>query len=277
MNRIIYADNTNLNDLSVSLNDYYSGITPFNFDYANDALYFGTTLPFNHFYAEVTTANTTVSSTISMSHWDGDEWKDCVEVLDETSLNGYTFGQSGYITFTSSKNNSWNRDDTDQMTSSVLTTKTIYDLFWTKLEVSADMTAAIKWIGNIFSNDYDLRSEFPDLLRSEVLSTFQTGKTDWKEQHYIAANVIIKDLIAKKVMLDPNQVLAYEDLKSASVQKVAQIIFNALGDDYLDQYKLAEKEYYTRLDKAYVKIDYNQNARVDTVEQRPTFLGMLYR
>lgn len=278
--RIIYSDNDVLYDWSNSLYDQYSLTADFTAVAAEDSIYIGSSLPFNHFYIDISSANTGVSA-LSVEYWGGQEWEDVAELTDNTKVSGKTLGQSGFIEFVPDKNKNWSRDDTVNSSAvevvDGLGGVTIYDQYWLKLTVSADLSyVSLNWIGSQFSNDNDLKSEFPDLTRSAVMTAFESGKTDWNEQHRIAAVIIAKDLIAKNIIVDENQILTREDLTLASVQKVASLIYNALGDDYVDQFVAAEKEYLKRLSASYVKVDNNANARIDVQEQRPS-VGMLYR
>ena len=88
---------------------------------------------------------------------------------------------------------------------------------------------------DIFSNDSDLGSEFPDLVLSATMTAFATGKTSWEEQHVRAAEILIKDLKKVKGIHSSSQILDHNDFRLASVCKVAEIIYTAFGNDYLEQ------------------------------------------
>lgn len=281
--RIIYNDNGTLSDLGNELNNYHANESTFSFVALQDYLYIGSNLPFNHLKVNMGTTVNVETSAMTIHVWDGTEWDGVAEVNDETDVSGATLAQSGFVTFVPDKNNGWAMDDTvkaDGTTEEItgLGNVKIYDKYWLRISFSADLTAAVNlsWIGQIFSDDNDLKDEFPDFLLTDMLTAFETGKTDWNNQHYAAAKIIVKDLIAKKVIKSGDQILCKEDLYLASVQKVAQIIYNNLGDDYTDQYKAAEKEYKERLSKAYVMVDVDADGRLDKHEQTP-FIGRLYR
>jgi hypothetical protein len=278
--RIIYKDNTTLNDFTNNLYDYYANTESFTTVALEDNLFIGATLPFNHFYIDATGTNAQTSE-MSVSYWDGTEFQSAVELTDGTSSNGVTLTQSGFVEFVTDKNKNWAKEDTVNTSGTELIdglgNKTIYDLYWLKIAFSADLDAVtLNWLGSVYSNDNDLKLEFPDLDRYEVRELFEYWKNDYFEQHCIAAQMIDKELINRNIMSNENQVLTREDLKLASVQKVAALIYNAMGDDYVDNFIAAEKEYLNRIEKAYVKIDTNANARVD-VQERTPFIGMLYR
>lgn len=281
--RIFYSDNGTLTDLSTTLNDFHNNESTFTFVAAEDKLYIGNNLPFNHFKVNMGTTVNAEASVMSIKVWDGSEWDAVAEVIDETAVSGASLAQSGFVTFVPDKNNGWGMDDTvkgDGTTEEVtgLGDVKVYDKYWAEISFSANLTASVNlsWVGQIFSDDYDLKDEFPDFMLSNFLTSFESGKTDWQNQHYAAAKVIIKDLIGRKVIQDPNQILCKEDLTMASVQKVASIVYSALGDDFIDQYKAAETEYKTRLSNAYVKVDKNKDGRMSRQEQYPS-IGKRYR
>jgi len=137
-----------------------------------------------------------------------------------------------------------------------------------KITFSADLTAdtALSWVGQKFSDDNDLGSEYSDLVRLSMLAAFETGKTTWEEQHVRAAGLIVKELMANSTIIEKEQILEREDFKYASVSKCAEIIYGGLGDDYKDDKKLAKDEYAIRINSAMPKIDKDANARFDDYE-----------
>ena len=276
MKRVIYDNNGTLNDFTYSLNDFYSDVQAFSFVAAEDKFYIGSILPFNNIYIGMGAVVIAETSAMSLKIWDGSTWNSAVEINDGTAAGGATLAQSGVVRFVPDKDKSWSIDDTTEITE--LSAITIYDRYWVQLSMSADLTTSVElnWVGNIFSDDNALGAEFPDLVRSEVIATFEAGKTNWNEQHQVAATIIEKDLISKGKIQNSNQILTIEDLELASVQKVAGIIYNALGDDYTDQYIAAEKEYRIRISKSYVKVDQNNDGRLSPAENTVT-VGRLFR
>lgn len=278
MNRIFYSDNGTLTDFSAYLNDFHSGSHTISaFVALEDAIYIGNTVPFNHIYFKLNAFNTN-SSLISVHYWNGQTWINSVEVIDETMTNGKSFSQSGFVTWTPSKDDSWVSDDTNYKNSTVtgLTSVCIYDLYWLKISFSANLSSiGLDWVGQKFSDDDTLGSEFPDLVRSAVMTAWEAGKTTWEEQHVITADIMAKDMMSKGLILEKGQILDRFDLDKPAVQKVAEIIYGGLGADYVDQKLACRKEYDTRLNTSLPKVDINMNGRVDTNERTQT--GKLYR
>lgn len=246
-----------------------------------DYLYFGQAFPFNHFYFKMGVVNI-VPSVAKVEYWDGNQWRQVVDLFDETSLNGASLGQDGYLTWIPNKQYNWANEDTIDQNGTVRITGidaiTVYDYYWIRVSFSANLTAttSLNWIGNKFTNDTDLYKEFPVLNSSSFLTSFAAGKTSWEDQHILGANEIIDDLIAKKIIFHPGQILDRITFRMMSVPKVAEIIFNALGDDYVNDKEKAYALYVRRFSKDIYNVDNDGDARLSnnelTVRQ-----GGLYR
>ena len=230
-----------------------------------DALYIGSYFPFNSFFIKHVVANETASN-LQVAAWDGSTWADCARVTDETSLSGATFGQDGYITIVPNRDNVWTKEDTEDIDE--LSTLTIYDQYWLKLTFSSviDVLTEVQWMGTKFSNDTDLGVEFPELTLSALIAGFQTGKTTWEEQHILAANIIENDLKAKSIISDKLQLIERRNMVNASISKVAEIIFNGLGQDNQEDVNAARAEYNRRINKSFT-VDQNSDGVVDPDER----------
>jgi len=246
-----------------------------------DYLYFGQAFPFNHFYFKLGTVNV-VPATINIDYWDANGWHPVIDKFDETSLAGASLGQDGYITWVPNKKYNWAHEDTIDTNGRVritgIDTITVYDYYWIRVSFSANLTAgtSINWVGNKFSNDIDLYKEYPVLNSSSFLTSFAAGKTTWEDQHILGANEIMDDLVAKKIIFHPGQILDRLTFKMMSVPKVAEIIFNSLGDDYVNDRTNAYNLYIRRFSKDIYNIDNDLDGRLSTTEQTVR-QGGLYR
>lgn len=226
---------------------------------------------------------------MTSEYWDGKQWQSFVEVQDDTL--GFT--QSGYLTFTPNRDKPWQMSNTNYGNQTVtgLETLNVYDLYWVRISFSQNFRGqevdpetdpityedvSLQWIGNLFSNDYDLEGEYPDFVRDNVMNAFSSGKTDWIEQAVIAGRMIVDNLCNRAVIDDPNQVLNREDYRLASVHKVAEIICNAFGDDYVDQKKMAREEYNARMNRRIQKVDVNRTGR-EELPERYNSMGWISR
>jgi hypothetical protein len=133
----------------------------------------------------------------------------------------------------------------------------VYDKYWMRISFNQNLkqNLVLNFIGYKFSDDSDLFAEFPIFNDVNFLTAFSSGKTNWEEQHAKAAELIIQDLQKGGVIVAPEQILDKKRFLGASVCKVAEIIFTAFGNDYLEQRKAAKEEYTSRLDLSQFNVD----------------------
>lgn len=269
--RILFIDNGVINEWSIALNNYRSGSKVFPYVPAQDFLYIGSRLPFNNLYIKLKVPNTTTSEMTVQYYSNG--WTDVVELIDETD----GLKQSGFINITPNRDTSWVKQ-TDSSTISGLETVTIYDQYWLRIsfDVALDVTTELDWLGSIFSDDNDIAAEFPDLIKTSVLTSYEAGKTNWQEQHVKAAQILEHDLINRGIIDGSENILDRSWYRDASVQKAAEIIFGAFGDDYIDQRKLAREEYGLRLVRRLARVDKNENA-IEEERESKSVTGFLSR
>lgn len=263
--RIIYSDNGTLNDFSVNLNKYDEVESEFHYIAGQDYIYIGSRLPFNSLYFKVSDKNN-LASIMQVEVFDGTSWEFVNELIDETNA----FKNSGYITFTPDRDSGWSMEDTNSGGNLVpgLESIKIYDRFWMRISFTSDLTdkVSLSWVGHIFIDDSELGAEYPDLVKTSVKQAFKAAKQNWEEQIVRASEIIIEDLMINRVFQDSSQILNRYDYKSACIQKTAEIIFNAFGDDFIDQKQRAREEYQRRLSNPAKKIDTNFNAVEDPIE-----------
>jgi len=270
--RIILNKNGTLFDWSHAIGSYSNGIKEETLTASQDSILIGSRLPFNHFYIKLLEETEQLSS-LKVSYWSSGGWRSSVEIMDETG----SFSRSGFISFTPDKNADWKMEE-ESKSIPELASVIIYDHYWVKVESLSNMTnpVSFEWIGNIFSDDSDLGSEFPDLIKNAVLTSFQAGKSDWQEQHVKAAEIIEQDLINRGIVDGNENILDREWYRNAAVQKTAEIIFGAFGDDYTDQRIQARDEYKLRLVKRLARVDKNKNA-IEEPFERKVITGFLCR
>lgn len=260
--RLLFSDNGTITDYSKNVHDYGKTSQAVSFKPSEDAFYLGAYWPFNSKFFKFTTAFLSSLVPVKVEYWTGSSgWKEAVEVIDET--DGLT--SSGFISWNPDKDFGWMRDDTDMVAD--LTTVVIYDLFWMKMtldaSITADVTASLSYVGELFSDDRVLAYEYPDLVRAQTLSSFKIGKTDWEEQHILATKIILDELRAKKVITFKEQILDRREFELASVSKCAEIIYSSFGLDFADYKDKAYLEYKKRMNKDIFNVDKNQTAQVN--------------
>lgn len=271
-NRVIWKDNSSLKDLSAVLNNIFSGSSVIPFVADEDKIYIGSDLPFNHRYFKVDVVNDQASA-VSVHIWDGSEWVAAVDVIDQTidSTGAISLSKSGIISWVTDRNQSWSKEDTtENMDGSGLETLKIYKMYWVRLSFSANLktSTAIKYVGHKFSTDEEFSGYYPDLGRTNVKASFQTGKTNWDEQAVLAAEEIIRDLRKKDLIHSGSQIFGWEEFSDCSCHKTAEIVYRAFGADYEDRREAAFDDYVNALDKVqFNSLDKDADGRVEDYEK----------
>lgn len=263
--RVFFKEGSTVLEITNQANKYKAGTSLLSFGSA-DALYIASDFPLNHFFVKMGAVANTVTSNLIIDYWSNNGWVPVVNKNDYTEA----FSSSGFVEFTPDRDETWTRENTNSNGQTVtgLEDIKVYDRYWIRIMVSVELDDDIEleYIGNIFSDDNDLYSEFPIFNDANFLSCFETGKIDWQEQHVKAADLIVQDLKRKGVILGVEQILERELMLPASVCKVAEIIFNAFGKEYDEQLSRARKEYDRRMDLSNFVKDTNNNAVRDIVD-----------
>lgn len=270
-NRIIYSDDGTLSDLTVKMNNFISDTQSLTIVSAEDAIFVGSVLPFNHRYFDITTGNAN-AGTISVALWDGNAFTAAVDVIDQTlnAAGDTTLSQSGHISWVLDKNKTWNREDTEDMDSSGIETLRIFNKYWAKFTVSADTSATVfNFIGHKFAEDKDLGKRYPDLDQASVRTQFNngvSGKNDWDEQHFLAAEIVIRDLMNRERIITADMLIRWDLMKDAAVHKLAEIIFHSQGPDSKEMRERAREYYKEAIEREDIWADQIKNTRLDLEE-----------
>lgn len=265
--RVFWSDNGTIVDISNTVNDHKSDSQVLPIVAAEDKIYIASLLPFNHKWIEMTVVNDQ-ASVITADIWWGNKWNPALDVLDFTASSGVALAQSGIFRFQTDRLKGWDRE-LDGFDVTGLTGVNINDYYWMRMNFSGDLNAltSIKYIGHNFSDDDDLYSYYPDLNNANLQDSFDTGKTDWKEQHFMAAQVIIRDLRTRNIILERDQIIDYELFNEASIHKVAEIVYGAFGEDHRDDMKVARDRYKEAMNLKQYNVDRNRDGRVSEIER----------
>ncbi len=267
--KAIWNDDASLIDLSQKLSDFYNDPVVLALDATDDYLYLGADYAFNHRFIDIRRPNSDAATISAIETWNGSSWDAVAQILDDTQdADGNTFGKSGIIGWVPDRNQAWGREDTTEDIAELASLK-IYDKYWIRLTFSADLTATteINYVGHRFSRDDDLRARYPDLLNPEALNAFEQGKTNWNAQHILAAEELIRDMKRDLDIWTVDQILDWQLFTDASVHKVASMIFNGFGRDYIDNKNAAEKDYAIARNKKIFNTDKNNNAILRPAEK----------
>lgn len=264
--RVLFSDNGTISDLSINLNNFREGSETVDFVSAEDYIYVGSFLPFNHKHFDLSTVNDQ-ASVVSVSIWDGAQWRAAVDVIDRTAVSGVSLAQDGIISWSPDPDLSgWNREEKSTNVTGLSGTK-IFNFYWARFGWSADWkaTTAIDFIGNKFSSDTDLYDEYPDLNNSSLKDSFESGKTDWEEQNYIAANKVIFELKKDRTIITPDQLMDWEIFQRASVHAAAMIIYWGLG--IYEKHDKAKLKFQELMEPGYFNVDTDSDGELDLRER----------
>lgn len=268
--RVFQNLNGNLSDISRYVNNFRSGSQVFAYQ-TGDYLYIGTVLPMNHIYFDMKVANTAAAN-VKVEIWYNLEWTDAVDVEDDTD----GLKQNGLVFFGPQFNRGWNMQCYSKDVIGLENTE-IYDMYWTRISWDADLDALteINYVGQKFSDDDILFAWFPDLDQDNMKASFQTGKTTWDEQHFMASEFIVKDLLKRDILKTRQQILDPYEFKDAAAYKCAEFIYSALGRPYFDQMANARERYKEEMNMRFFKTDKNATGRLESVERviSTRFLG----
>jgi hypothetical protein len=267
--RVIYGDDGTLIDLTKELNNAFSGEKALSVIAAEDYLYIGGDLPFNHRYIVVDSTNkNSLTSSLGVEIYDGSNWNAAVDVIDYTaSSGGASLNQSGWIRWTLDRNKAWGQESTTEDITALSDLK-VYDFYWLRLKWDSDLTpnTTLKYVGHKFADDEALYAEYPDLNNSDLLAAWETGKSDWEEQHLSAAEYVIQELRKNKLIWTRNQVLDWETYSIAGVHKCAEIIYNGFGDDFIENKRAAKANFKEAMVGPF-NVDRDEDGRVDEREK----------
>lgn len=266
--RVIFSDNSVLTDLSASLNDFRAGTSTILYTTAQDYIYIASRYPWCAKYIEIGTAND-VAATMTVEVYESPStWRSVVDKIDMTAVTaGTPLGQSGYVRFQTNRLYSWTplQDSAD-----ILTGTAIYDMYWLRISFSATLkaTMSLKYIGHKFSSDDDLYERYPEFNQTALKTQFESGKSTWDDQHYIAVEQIVGDLKNRRVILNSDNLLDPWEFKEAAIHKVASIIYTGFGKSYVEAQKAADAKYSAVMDRRYPKIDRSLDGLAQPEEMR---------
>lgn len=265
--RVIWEDDTTLKDISVDMCDFRQGEQTIEIVAADDRIYLGSFLPFNHRWIDIGTANSNASA-VTVEIWWSEDWTAAVDVIDETSSSGVALAQDGYLRWNTEIERGWDKErESEDVTG--LTGTSIYNMYWVRLTYSADFSAgtSLKYIGHKFADDDTLYGYYADLQNTTIQDAYESGKTDWNEQHYMAAQEIIKDLRTRNIVVSADQILDPELFEIAAVHKAAEIIYRGMGSEFRQDKSDARKAYNEAISRRYFNIDLDGDARLDSAER----------
>ena len=242
-------------DLSIALGDYRSGAYAMTY-VAGQKVYVGTSAPMNSLWIDLSTVAVIATGAPVVEVWFNQAWVSAVDIIDETTA----MTVSGRISWTLDLFSGW---DYEQLSTSVgLANTSIFNRYWLRLSWPNNFAATMGFLGQKFSGDLSFASTYPDLMQSAILTGFKAGKTNWNEQHFMAAEFIVKDLRRRNIILKRGQIMDWTVFEEASNHKVAEIVYQAFGAPYKDQAMEARKRYEIEMNTRTYVIDLTMDGHI---------------
>ena len=272
--RVLVRSNNVLIDISRFVCGMSGAVGQFDYVTATDYIYIGADLPFTSRFFLLGAVVNAEDAVASVEIWDGNAWVAAVDVIDFTSGNNdKSLSQNGVLSWSTDRNKSWSAEEsTENMAGSGLETLKIYGLYWIRIKFDADLTAGLEldYVGHRFSNDEDLAMRYPDLMLSASKEAFAAGKTNWNDQHILAAEEVVRYLQRHHELWSPNQILNWQRFTQAAVHKCAEIAYSGFSGDDMEVLRArAEKNFRIALNQGVMDIDRNQDGHVQRVERGP--------
>lgn len=263
-----------ITDLTLPLSEFDSTTATVAMNADVDYLYIGSSLPFNHRWFEITSANVT-SAVVSVDIWYTNQWKPVVDILDRTASSGTPMAASGNLEFTPNREFGWDieqdSDDIDELASAPLT----YNKYWMRISFDANVSFDLKYVGQKFSNSTELYKKYPVFDSTTLRRSWDAAKTDWEEQMIEASDEVIEDLISRRIIWDRNQVLDLATMRNPTIHRCASLIFRGLGANRnLEQLKDSDAKYHSSMNKKKWNVDLNRDGELDSTERKSSTIFM---
>jgi len=251
-------------DISALVNDFRSGFHLFPYQ-TGEYLYIGSVLPMNNLWFDMKVPSVVNGAVPTVEIWWANAWHSAVDLIDETD----GLKKTGRIQWNTDRFKSWDFEQTSEDVQGVQSFK-IYWKYWLRVSWSANLsvTTEIKYVGQRYSSDTVLYSFYPDLRAPALMSAFETGKTNWNEQHYMAAEHIERDLKKRGIIKDRAQIMDWHMLQDASCHKVAEIVYTSFGEPYADQLARARKDYNEAVNLKHYNLDVSGNGSLEPIERK---------
>jgi hypothetical protein len=265
-NRVIYKDDAVLTDYSRELSDFNAQAVALSIVAADDAIYIGSDMPFNHRHFDITVVNA-VAGAVSVDIWDGVAWVPAVDVLDLTAVGGVPFAQDGMILWTTDKDSGWSRECTTEDIPALAAYK-IYNNYWVRMNFSANFAFTLGYVGHKFAKDSDLNAYYGDLNRAAVREAFFEAVTaNWDAVHISAAEEIVRDLRTQQVIRSPNQIFDPDTFRDAGIHKLAETVYSSFGPSHTDRMEFAVRKYKEAMNKLVFGVDRDGDGKLSDPEK----------
>lgn len=264
--RVLVDNAGTFTDLTKEVSSYTAGLASVTLG-VGDFLYFGSFLPFNQKYLELSPGST-ASASLTIELWDGANWKVCADVLDYTELLGKPLGKSGTLQFNKVDEDNWGLESRSTDVPALAGAPEIYGKYWLRLSLSSAASLGLKYVGSMFASHDDFVGEYPFLRNANLINAWKDGKTDWKAELVKASEYVIADLKKRNIIIERSQVIEQSVLLEPTIHRAAVVIFSGLGvKNYEAEIKMAADGYKRSMDLIKFEQDVNGNGQKERFEQ----------
>lgn len=264
--RILVDNAGTISDFTKEVNAYNGGVASISLS-PGDFIYFGSFLPFNQKYFDLSTVSNAVT-TLKVEIYDGAAWKQCFDLLDYTEIADIPLGRSGTIQFNKVDDDGWGLITRSTEIAELASFHEIYGKYWARFSLADAAAVDIKYIGSLFGGHSDLVDEYPMLSNLMLIDSWEAGKTDWLEQMIKASEYVIADLKKRGIIFERSQVIEQSVLLEPTIHKAAQIIFNGLGaKNYAEEISEAKELYKSSMNMDKFEQDTNASGQKERFEQ----------
>lgn len=219
-----------------------------------DEFFIGFKKPFTTRYFHFATANTE-AATVSLEYWDGSDWSDVEDLVDQTQ----GFQQSGFL--------SWqNPGDWVALKQDPVSDR---ELFWVKLTVSANLSAgtSLQALLNLFCDNDLVSKYYPEIISDDRY--LPEGKSDFIEQYEAAKDLVVLRLKQSKIIEDESQIIDINEVAVASVHAFAWILLNPIAnsEEQEDRAKKARDNFNSELNEVRLDLDLDDSGVIETDEE----------
>jgi hypothetical protein len=174
-----------------------------------------------------------VDAVLTVKYWDGTQYTAVEDLIDQTSVGGKTFAQSGFISFKGQSN--WQKKAQTGVDDE--------ELYWLELSVDATLTMGtlLQAVINLFVDNEILRAYYPELISDTRY--LPASATNFLEQYVAATNLVAHKLEQKKIIKDISQIIEPNEVAVAATHAAAYIILNGIPNKDEETRKATQDAY----------------------------------
>jgi hypothetical protein len=267
--RVIYDNGSTLSDYSIQNQDESATVTLALS--STKFLYIAQKCPFTSLFFYKNTSNVVVSS-LKIEYWDGTQWREVADLLDDTSVAGAPLSRSGVVKCYLDDDYSWQKvyDTSDYSAPSELQTLKIYEMYWLRISSLDALTAGAnaKQIAYTFTSTQELNNY--DVEISGYYESFETGKLDWIKEIITASKLTLMEMKRRGLATHNGQLLELDDFNIPASYKALELIYSNLGPSYVEKRKWASEEFAKSLNVQRPVIDTNKDGKITGDEGKGT-------